>query len=328
MNFPHLHLLLNHWPIIGTFIAFGLFVVSLLKGNGDFRRSSLIIFAVIAFLTIPSFMTGVGAQEVMKGQVGISAALMQRHEGAALLTLGLMLITGGLALAGLWETHRDSRQSNSNIAAILVFSILTLIMVIRTGNTGGDIRHSEIREDTNVTTVSEGTFGSIVSVFEPNAVKFGSWMAYSKWCTAFLMDLHFIGLALLIAAVGILDLRIMGFAKRIPLADLHGIVPWALVGLGINIVTGVATYMGSPEIYNFDIPFWLKMSSLMLLAVNVAVFYLTGTFDHVERVQAGDDAPLSAKLIAASSLLLWVAVIVFGRYIQAYEGSIPFHGAN
>ena len=44
MNFAHLHLLLNHFPIIGTIVGLGLFLLSLVGKNEDLRRSSLIIF--------------------------------------------------------------------------------------------------------------------------------------------------------------------------------------------------------------------------------------------------------------------------------------------
>jgi hypothetical protein len=64
MDFPHLHLLLNHFPIIGAMVGVGLFLISFLVRAEDARRSSLIVFVVMALLTIPAFMTGVGAQDV------------------------------------------------------------------------------------------------------------------------------------------------------------------------------------------------------------------------------------------------------------------------
>jgi hypothetical protein len=54
----------------------------------------------------------------------------------------------------------------------------------------------------------------------------------------------------------------------------------------------------------------------MLLGLNAAAFYMTDVFGEVENLRAGEDAPISAKLIAASSLFLWFAVIAMGRYIQ------------
>lgn len=328
MDFPHLHLLLNHFPIIGTFIAFGLFVLSFFEKNKDTRRISLIIFATIALLTIPTFLSGMAAQAALSHDPAFSMAFIQRHEGAALLTLALMLATGAVSIAGLWQTHGRAHQTSGNVAAILILSVLTIGMVIRTGNTGGDIRHSEIRDNPTATTITEGTFGSIVHIFEPDPVEFGNLTAYNKWCTAVILDLHFFGMALLMATVGILDLRIMGFAKDIPLAPLHQFIPWALVGLGINIVTGMALFMGSPALYNFDAAFWLKMLSLMLLGANVAVFYLTGIFEGVEQVGPGQNASVSAKVIAVSSLILWAAMIAFGRHIQAYSDTIPIRIIN
>jgi uncharacterized membrane protein len=319
MNVTHLHLLLNHFPIIGTLIAFAVYAFSFVGKNQDLRRCSLIIFAGIALLTIPTFISGAGAQQwlTQSHPDPMATALMVRHENAALLTLGLILVTGALSLCGLWQTHRDGHMATWTTASILLFATLSVVMGARTGNTGGDIRHSEVREDPSAM-VTEGTFGSIVHVFEPNSAKFAKAMAYDKWATAAQMDLHFVGLCLIIATVGLLDLRIMGLAKGISLKALHQFVPWGLFGLGINIVTGLMTFIGAPGAYNFNIPFWLKMGTLMLLGLNVGAFYLGGTFEEIDKLGAGDDAPISAKLIAASSLVLWLCVVVFGRFIQAY----------
>lgn len=38
MNLAHLHLLLNHFPIIGTIVAFGLFITSFVGKNDDLKR--------------------------------------------------------------------------------------------------------------------------------------------------------------------------------------------------------------------------------------------------------------------------------------------------
>jgi len=98
VNFDHLHLLLNHVPIIGFFVGVGLFVASFTGSNDDLRRSSLIIFAVIALLTIPTFVSGVGADRTIAGEDGVSEALIQRHEGAAMLGLWFVEATGAAAL--------------------------------------------------------------------------------------------------------------------------------------------------------------------------------------------------------------------------------------
>jgi hypothetical protein len=152
--------------------------------------------------------------------------------------------------------------------------------------------------------------------------KFSELMVQSKWWWAFMMDMHFIGLSLLIGVIGALDLRMLGFAKDIPLAPMHKLVPFAIVGFVINLITGVLAFIGMPIFYTYDTAFWLKMFAILLAGVNVGVFYLTGVFRKVEGLGAGEDAPISAKLIAASSMFLWISVIMLGRYIQVFEDTI------
>jgi hypothetical protein len=98
--------------------------------------------------------------------------------------------------------------------------------------------------------------------------------------------------------------------------------------LGINIVTGLLAFIGMPSYYTFDIAFWTKMAALMLLGLNVVIFYLPSIFGRVEQLGPGEDAPMSAKFVAVTSLILWFAVITFGRYIQAYMDTIFSNGTN
>src|ERR1700681_4427950 len=326
MNFPHLHLLLNHFPIIGTIVGLGLFLVSLVGKNEDLRRASLIIFSAMALLAIPTFFSGTGAQGAIKKLPGVSEALIERHQGAAMLALLFMEITGALSLVELWKSQGRARPASWDwsLSAVLLFSIVTVGLMARVGTTGGDIRHPEI--GTGQEEVTEGSITSkMVRRFEPSPGRVAELMTASKWWWAFMMDLHFVGLVLLIGTVGILDLRMLGFAKQIPLSPLHRLVPWALVGFGINLLTGVLAFTGMDQYYTYDWAFWLKMLAIMLLGLNAAAFYLTNAFQSVAELGPGDEAPPLAKFIAATSLFLWFAVITLGRYIQSFADTITVH---
>jgi uncharacterized membrane protein len=323
MNLAHLHLLLNHFPIIGTLIGVGLFLVSFVGKNQDLKRASLIIFAVMALITLPTFFSGVGAQGAIHGKPGVSDELIARHEGAAMLAIWFMEITGALSLIGLWQLHSKGKPAGWNVAGVLLFSLITMGLMSRVGNTGGDIRHPE--DNPGQTTVTDGPVSAMIAHFEPSPQAFTDLMIGNKFWWAFMMDLHFIGLAMLIGATGILNLRMLGFAKQLPLEPLHHLVPWALAGFGINVVTGVLAFVGMPAFYTYDIVFWLKMSTLFLLGLNAAAFYMTDIFPSVEHMGPGDDAPPLAKFVAGSSLFLWFVVITLGRYIQSYTDSIPIH---
>ena len=326
MNFVQLHLLLNHFPIIGTPVGLGLLLISLVGKNGDLRRASLIIFAAMALLAIPTFFSGPGAQGAIKKLPGVSEALIERHQGAAMLALLFMEITGALSLAALWQSQGAPRPArwNWNMSAVLLFSIVTVGLMTRVGNTGGDIRHPEIASRKEGVT-EELMVSRMIYVFEPSPSRFAELMTSSKWWWAFMMDLHFVGLVLLIGTVGILDLRVLGFARQIPIDPLHRLLPFAMAGFALNLVTGVLAFTGMDQYYTYDWAFWLKMLAIMLLGLNVAAFYLTGAFESVERMGPGDDAPPLAKFIAATSLFLWFAVITLGRYIQSFSGTISVH---
>ena len=318
MDFPHLHMLLNHFPIIGTIIGTGLFIASLLIKAKDLRQGSFIVFIAMALLAIPAFMTGVGAQEKMVQDPAISNALIQRHEGAAELAIWFMEITGAFSVIALWQSARSPRPVGWTTASILIFSIVTVGVMARTGNTGGEIRHVEVRPDSKSTTID-----AMLSRFEPSPGKFTKLMIVNKWWWAFMMDMHFIGLVLLIGTIGMSNLRVLGFAKQVPIGTLNNLVPWGLAGVGINVVTGMLAFIGMPTFYSHDIAFVLKIIAILLAATTMGLFYLTDAFRSCEAVEPGKDAPLRAKVIAGTSLVLWFAVIVLGRYIQPLQDSIP-----
>ena len=319
MNYAHLHLLINHFPIIGSIIGLGLLLVSFFGKNKDLRRASYITFVGIALITIPAFISGFGAQQMINGP-GVSDALIRRHESSALLSMWFMVITGAVALVGLWQAQRTGQPPRGNVAAVLIFSVLAVVLLGRTGNTGGDIRHPEdvTGRAAPVTdgTIKDGAIGAFISHFEPDPDKFSDAMTFSKWWWTFMMAAHFIGLILIVGTVGLLDIRIMGFLKQLPVAPLHRLLPWGLAGLGINVATGLMAFAGRPDNYIFSLGLWVKILALMLLGVNAVLFYLTDIFGQVEHLKAGEDAPFNAKLVAASGLILWFVVITMGRYIQ------------
>jgi uncharacterized membrane protein len=156
LNLAHLHLLLNHFPTIGTIVGLGLFVFSLLGKNEDLKRASLGIFVLIAVVTVPAYLTGRAAQEAVLDSPDVTQALIENHQDQALLAFAFMQLTGLFSWFGLWQVRRISRVAGWNLAAVLLLSIVTLGLMASTANLGGEIRHPEIRSGQD-TTVSEGT---------------------------------------------------------------------------------------------------------------------------------------------------------------------------
>src|SRR5262249_55878416 len=93
MSLAHLHLLLNHFPIIGTAVGLGLFIASFVAKSDEIKEAALVILAAVALLALPAFFSGIGAQGAISKDPAVSSALIERHEGAATLALLFMEIT-------------------------------------------------------------------------------------------------------------------------------------------------------------------------------------------------------------------------------------------
>ena len=143
------------------------------------------------------------------------------------------------------------------------------------------------------------------------------------WSWPILEMVHFMGLVLLVGITGAYDLRLLGFAKSVPLAPLHQLMPWALVGFGLCLVSGIILVTGNafkePIVLFGNVPFMLKMLFIALAGVNAAVFYRGPMHRAVGDLGHEENVPRAAKIIAASSLVLWIGVIYFGRMIPWHD---------
>ena len=135
------------------------------------------------------------------------------------------------------------------------------------------------------------------------------------WIWPLCETLHFMGLALLVGVVSVFDLRMLGMAKGLPLGPLQRLMPWAILGFLINLVTGFLFFAGDPFQYIHNVAFAMKLLFIGLAGVNVILFYVTGLYRHVDNVGADGDVPVAAKLIAAASLFLWIGVMYWGRML-------------
>jgi hypothetical protein len=134
---------------------------------------------------------------------------------------------------------------------------------------------------------------------------------------------HFIGLILLIGAVGMFDLRVLGMAKGLPIGPLRQLLPWGVFGFVLCVISGgmfVTGFQANLPIHPYDVLMtdpWLQLKLLFIFfaGVNLLAFYLTGMSRKVDGLGRGDDAPPLAKVIAGTSLFLWIGVIYFGRLI-------------
>ena len=141
----HIHLLLNHFPTIGFAIAIGLFIGAIVSRSDDLQKASLTVLVAVAILTFPTYLSGNAADLAIRKMPDVSRTLIATHEGAALLSFTLMEITGAVAWLALWQMRRAGRVSARTLGTVLLLSAITMGLVTRAANIGGEIRHPEIR---------------------------------------------------------------------------------------------------------------------------------------------------------------------------------------
>lgn len=147
MSIVHLHLWLNHVPVVGSIIGIALLGYALVRRNSEISKLSLALFAVLGVVAIAVFLTGEPAEEVVERLPGFSQSITESHEELARLSTIALVGFGVLGLAAL-AYFRRRLLPRWVAAAGLAISLTIGGMLAATANLGGQIRHSEIRSGT------------------------------------------------------------------------------------------------------------------------------------------------------------------------------------
>ena len=145
-NGPQIHLMLNHFPIIGFIFLVPILLLVILWGNDQLRRLALLGTVVVSLTAIPAFLTGEGAEEGIEHLPGVSEATIHAHEEAAEASLTVCLITGALALAGYIISRKKPERLNLATKVVFVGSLFASTSMAKVGHDGGKIRHPEITQ--------------------------------------------------------------------------------------------------------------------------------------------------------------------------------------
>src|SRR3954470_10199322 len=74
----------------------------------------------------------------------------------------------------------------------------------------------------------------------------------SKWGWPMAESIHFLGLSMLVGCIGVFDLRLLGVGKRIPIAALHRLILWGMLGFAINVTSGSMFLLTEPDQYIYN----------------------------------------------------------------------------
>lgn len=145
MDAAHLHLLLNHAPVVGLLFASLLLAYGLAIRSDDVARASFWALGLVGLAAVVVYLTGEPAEELVEGLPGFSEAAMERHETAALWATWAAGAVGAAALAGLY-VYRGVGLPRRLGVLVLILAVVAMVPMAWTANLGGQVRHEEIRD--------------------------------------------------------------------------------------------------------------------------------------------------------------------------------------
>jgi hypothetical protein len=137
----------------------------------------------------------------------------------------------------------------------------------------------------------------------------GVWLRESPsvWSFPTILTLHTAGMAVLIGASFVLDLRLLGVGRKVPLSAFRWVFPVLAFGLVVNLVTGVMLFIKNATVWGTEVPFLIKMS---LVVASVATVMPIRKY-----VVRTDPGQYDGRILAIASILLWSGAVIAGRLL-------------
>jgi uncharacterized membrane protein len=154
MNQAHLHMVFNHFPIIGLFFGIGILAFGIFKKHTILVNTAYVMFIFCMIMAKATMMTGEGAEEIVE-ELGISHDIIHNHEEVAETFMKVLYVLGILSILGLVANFKKHAKASIVSYVVLVLAIGTAVLSKSVGTSGGEIRHTEIRENANINNASE-----------------------------------------------------------------------------------------------------------------------------------------------------------------------------
>lgn len=147
MSPAHIHLLITHLPIFGSFIGSLVLAYAIIVKSNETKIAAYGTLVLSTFGAGISYLTGEGAEEVVEEIPGVVESAIETHENFALIALIGIIILGFLSLLGLISILKKSIYANKIAIVVLIAAITSFGLVAITGYLGGKIRHTELSMD-------------------------------------------------------------------------------------------------------------------------------------------------------------------------------------
>ena len=155
MNDAHLHMVVNHFPIIGTILGLGILITGMILKNNSVKSTAYCLFIVAAVFAAFSMGTGEGAEELVEDMPSVGKQIIHEHEEMAEKLAIVLYVLGVISLGGLFLNYKNNSKANLVSYVAVVVAFVGVFFAQQTGTTGGEIRHTEIRPNAVQTSGAE-----------------------------------------------------------------------------------------------------------------------------------------------------------------------------
>jgi uncharacterized membrane protein len=145
MNDAHLHLIVNHFPIIGTIFGLGILISGMILKNNSVKNTAYVLFIVAAVFAAFSMGTGEGAEELVEEMPTVGKQIIHEHEEIAEKFAVVLYLLGIISLGGLFLNYIKHAKAKLVSYAAIFIAVVGVFLAKETGTSGGEIRHTEIR---------------------------------------------------------------------------------------------------------------------------------------------------------------------------------------
>ncbi len=145
MNNAHWHIMLTHLPLTGTIFSTILLTAGMILKNQVLKNTGVCFFILTGLLAIPAFLTGEGAEEILESIGQENEFFIHQHEELAEKAFWISEVLAILSIAALSGIIKGKIYGKRLMVIVLFAGILNSVLMIATGNLGGQIRHTEIR---------------------------------------------------------------------------------------------------------------------------------------------------------------------------------------
>jgi Family of unknown function (DUF6644) len=133
----------------------------------------------------------------------------------------------------------------------------------------------------------------------------------SVWAMPTVLTLHTTGMAVLVGASWVLDLRLLGLNKNVPLSNYRWVFQAVAIGLVVNLITGVLLFMKNATGWGTAFPFLVKMIFVVASAATILPIR-----KYVLNSGTGrDEVTSNVRLLAIASIVAWTAAVTAGRLL-------------